>query len=339
MVIIILDQVPAPGNRDCTEDIRISEVDTQAGNIIIVDPEIEGQAVIAGQTRDGHTGGGAIRQRHGLAESAAVHVIGRSVLGVECPVEAGAVGIVAVKVLEAQGIGIIRDQLVICHVVVQIQTGHLGGGEGGAVAPVLQLVVVDVGHVPDVLVVLVVRGVVGVIDGNKGGGVLDVYQIILVCAVVDGDVIAAVVLVVIEVVLGVIVLGERSVIVVVGGIVVVPGVEIRAVGVLIIGGIGDVVCGVIVEEIREPDIGLVIVRVVGGVMDGVEGLVIAVDDSHIRGVAATVIVRHVAGFIYYTVSAVSIIILRLVSRIIISRRTPRTRGTPPRNVFKNCRTS
>ena len=43
----------------------------------------------------------------------------------------------------------------------------LGGGEGGAVAPVLQLVVVDVGHVPDVLVVLVVRGVVGVIDGDE----------------------------------------------------------------------------------------------------------------------------------------------------------------------------
>ena len=100
MIVIVLNQVPAPGNRDCTEDIRISEVDTQAGNVIIVDPEIEGQAVIAGQTRDGHTGGGAIRQRHGLAESAAVHVIGRSVLGVECPVEAGAVGIVAVKVLE-----------------------------------------------------------------------------------------------------------------------------------------------------------------------------------------------------------------------------------------------
>ena len=309
MVIIILDQVPAPGNRDCTEDIRISEVDTQAGNVIIVDPEIEGQAVIPGQAGNGHTGGGTIRQRHGLTEGTAVHIICRAVLGVEGPVEAGAVGIVAVKVLEAQGIGIIRDQLVICHVIVQIQTGHLGGGEGGAVAPVLQLVVVDVGHVPDVLVVLVVRGVVGVIDGNKGGGVLDVYQIILVCAVVDGNVIAAVVLVVIKVVLGVVVLGERSVIVVVGGIVVVPGVKIRAVGVLIIGGIGDVVCGVIVEEIREPDIGLVIVRVVGGVMDGVEGLVVAVDDSHIRGVAAAVIVGYIAGAVYYATGTSGIIIL------------------------------
>jgi hypothetical protein len=309
MVIIILDQVPAPGNRDCTEDIRISEVDTQAGNVIIVDPEIEGQAVIPGQAGNGHTGGGTIRQRHGLTEGAAVHVICRTVLRIKGPVKAGAVGIVAVKVLEAQGIGIIRDQLVICHVIVQVQTGHLRGGEGGAVAPVLQLVVVDVGHVPDVLVVLVVRGVVGVIDGDEGRRVLDVYQIVFVRAVVDGDVIAAVVLVVIEVILRVVVLGERSVIVIVGGIVVVPGVEIRAIGVLIIGGIGDVVCGVVVEEVRETDIGLVIVRVVGGVMDGVESFVVAVNDSHIRGVTATVIVGYIAGAVYYATGTSGIIIL------------------------------
>ena len=333
MVIIILDQVPAPGNRDCTEDIRISEVDTQAGNVIIVDPEIEGQAVIPGQAGNGHTGGGTIRQRHGLTEGTAVHIICRAVLGVEGPVEAGTVGIVAVKVLEAQGIGIIRDQLVICHVIVQIQTGHLGGGEGGAVAPVLQLVVVDVGHVPDVLVVLVVRGVVGVIDGNKGGGVLDVYQIILVCAVVDGNVIAAVVLVVIKVVLGVVVLGEIGIVVVIGGVVVVPGLEIRAIGVLIIGGIGDVVCGVVVEEVREPDIGLVIVRVVGGVMDGVEGLVVAVNDSHIRGVTATVIVGYIAIFVLYAAGGRGIVLLGFVGGVL-----PRVVGAP-NFVIQSCPTN
>ena len=129
---------------------------------------------------------------------------------------------------------------------------------------------------------------------------------------VDGDVIAAVVLVVIEVILRVVVLGERSVIVIVGGIVVVPGVEIRAIGVLIIGGIGDVVCGVVVEEVRETDIGLVIVRVVGGVMDGVEGLVVAVNDSHVRGVAATVIVGYIAIFVLYATGGRGVVLLGFV---------------------------
>ena len=302
---------------DLLKNAGISEVNPQTGYIVIVDPEIEGQAVIPGQAGNGHTGSGAAGQRHSLAEGTAVHVICRAVLGVKGPVEAGTVGIVAVKVLEAQGIRIIRDQLVICHVIVQVQAGHLGGGEGGAVAPVLQLVVVDVGHVPDVLVVLVVRGVVGVIDGNKGGGVLDVYQIILVCAVVDGDVIAAVVLVVIEVILRVVVLGEIGIVVVIGGVVVVPGLEVRAVSVLI----GDIVRCVVVEEVRKFNISLVIVRcrIVGGIVNGIERLVVAVNDFRIGRVPASVIVRHIAGTIYYTTGTDCVIVLWFGRSIFIKR--------------------
>ena len=99
---------------DLLKNAGISEVNPQTGYIVIVDPEIEGQAVIPGQAGNGHTGSGAAGQRHGLAESAAVHVICGAVLRIKGSIKAGAVGIIAVKVLEAQGIGIIRDQLVIC---------------------------------------------------------------------------------------------------------------------------------------------------------------------------------------------------------------------------------
>ena len=295
------------------KDIRISKVNPQAGDIIVINPKIKGQAVIPGQAGDSHTGGGSAGQRNGLAECPAVHIICRAVLGIEGPVEAGAVGVVAVEVLEAQGIRVIRDQLVVCHVIVQVQTGHFGGREGGAVAAVLQLVVIDVGHVPDVAVILVVRGIIGVIDGDKGGGILDVHQIVLVCAVVNGDVIAAVVLVVVEVILGVIVFGERGVIVIVGGIIVVPGFEIRAVGILIVGRAGDVIGGVVIQKVREPDVGLVIVRVIGGIVDGVEGLVVAVDDFHVRGVAATVVVGYIAVLILHAAGGCGVIFLGLIS--------------------------
>ena len=221
MVAILFRAGPGPIIRHLLKNTRVSEVNAKTLNIIEIDPKIKGQAVIPEQAGDGHTCGGTIRQRHGLTEGTAVHVVGGAVLRVEGPVEAGTVGIVAVKVLEAQGIGIIRDQLIICHVIVQIQTGHLGGGEGGAVAPVLQLVVIDVGHV-----------------------------IILVCAVVDGDVIAAVVLVVVQVILDIVILIELSVVVIVGSIVVVPGLEICAIGIFI----ADVIGSILIEKVRKLNI-------------------------------------------------------------------------------------
>ena len=142
---------------------------------------------MSGQPRDRHTGGGAVGQRYRLAERSAVHKVCRPVLRVERPVIAGAVGVVRVEVLEAEGVGVIRDQLVICRVIPHIQSRHLRGGEGGAVAPVLELVVIDVRHVPYVLVVFVIRSVIGIVDRDEGGRVLHVYQIVLVRAVVDGD--------------------------------------------------------------------------------------------------------------------------------------------------------
>ena len=106
---------------------------------------------------------------------------------------------------------------------------------------------------------------------NEGRGVLDVYQIVFIRAVVDGDIIAAVILVVVQVILSVVVFLKSSVIVVIGGGIVVPGFEVRAVGVLVVGS-------VIIQKILEADVSLVIVRVVGGVMDGVEGFIVAVND-------------------------------------------------------------
>ena len=62
-----------------------------------------------------------------------------------------------------------------------------------------------------------------------------------------------------------------DIVVVIGGVVEVPGLEIRTVGVLVIGGIGNVVGCVVVQEIRKPDICLVIV--IGRIVDGIEGMV------------------------------------------------------------------
>ena len=44
-------------------------------------------------------------------------------------------------------------------------------------------------------------------------------------------------------------------------------------------------------------------------MDGVESFVVAVNDSHIRGVTATVIVGYIAGAVYYATGTSGIIIL------------------------------
>lgn len=46
-------------------------------------------------------------------------------------------------------------------------------------------------------------------------------------------------------------------------------------------------------------------------MDGVEGLVVAVDDLRVGGIAATVIVRHVARFVYYAAGGRGVVVLGL----------------------------
>lgn len=306
---------PSSHTRDyLLKDIRIPEVNAEAGNVIIVDPKIKGEAVIVGETRDGHASGGAVGQGHRLAESAAVHIGGGAVLRVEGPVIGGAVAVVTVEVLETEGIRVVCDQLIIRHVISQIQTGDLGSREGGAVAPVLQLVVVDVGDVADVLIVLVIGGIVGIIDGNKSRRILDVYQVVFIRTVVDRDIVAAVILIIIEIILSVVVLIELVIGVVISGIIVIPRLEISAVCVII----SNIISGIVVQEIRQPDIGFVIIGggVIGCVMDGIEGLVIAVDDFGIGRVAATVVVRHIPVFVLYAACWRRVVVLGLIDGII-----------------------
>lgn len=131
-----------------------------------MNPKIEGEIVIPGQAGDRDTSGGTVGQSHRLAECSTVHVVGGAVLGVEGPVEAGTVRVIAVEMLEAQGVRVVCDQLVIRHVIPHVQSGDLGRCQIGAVAAVFELVVIDVGDVSDFAVILVVRGVVGIIDGT-----------------------------------------------------------------------------------------------------------------------------------------------------------------------------
>ena len=107
---------------------------------------------------------------------------------------------------------------------------------------------------------------------------LDVYRIKFICTVIDSDVILAVVLVVIQIILGVIVLVKLIKGVVIGGIIVIPGLKVCAIGVFVIGSISNIIGGVVVQEIREANIGLVVIRVIGRVMDGIESPVVAVTD-------------------------------------------------------------
>ena len=300
---------PFPSSRDSLKNIRISKVNTKACNIAVVDPEIEGEIIIPGQAGNRHASGGTVGQSHRLAECSTVHVVGGAVLGVEGAVEAGTVRVITVEMLEAQGVRVVCDQLVIRHVIPHVQSGDLSRCQIGAVAAVFELVVIDVGDVSDFAVILVVRGVIGVVDRDEGRRILDVYQIVFIRAIVDGDIIAAVVLVVIQIVLGIVVFLEGGIVVIIRCVVVVPGFEVCAVGVFVIGGAGDVVGGVVVQEVRKADVRLVVVRVVGGVMDSVEGLVVAVNDADIRCIAAAIVVGDVTLFVLHTAGGSGIVLL------------------------------
>ena len=112
--------------------------------IIVVNPEIKRGAAVAGQIRDSYTRSGAIGQGDSFAERPTVYIGRGTVLEVGDPAIAGTVIVVAVEVLETEGVRVIRYQFVVCGVVAQVQTGNLRGRERGAVAAVLELVVIDV---------------------------------------------------------------------------------------------------------------------------------------------------------------------------------------------------
>lgn len=59
------------------------------------------------------------------------------------------------------------------------------------------------------------------------------------------------------------------------------------------------------------DVGFVVVcgRVVGGIMDGIEGLVVAVNDLSIAGISAAVVVRYVAVFVLHAARRRGIVLL------------------------------
>ena len=107
-------------------------------------------------------------QHHRLAKIPAVYVSSRPVLGVDRPPIAGAVVIISIKVLEAQRVGIIRHQLIVFDIIAEIHSGHLSRRQTGAVPPILQLVVVDVGHVPYMVVIDCV--IIGVVDRDAHRG-------------------------------------------------------------------------------------------------------------------------------------------------------------------------
>ena len=198
VIRVIIISTPLAVLRDLLKKVCITEIYPQLGNIIVVNPKIEGETAVTGEIRDGHTSGRAIGQRDSLTECSAVYIGRGAVLRVESPAITGAVVVVAIEVLEAEGVWVICHQFIICGVVAQVQTGDLRSCERGAVAAVLELVVVDVGYIAGLLTIVVIRGIKSIIDGNKGRGILDIYQVVFVSAIVDRDIITAVILIVIS---------------------------------------------------------------------------------------------------------------------------------------------
>ena len=301
VIAIVIGTCPGTILKDLLEKICISKIDPKIRNIRVVYAKVKGQAAVAGQIRDRYTSGGAGRELDGLAESTAVHILGRTVFRIERAVITGAVGIITIKVLEAQGIGIVRYKLVVGHIISQVQTGHFGSGQSGTVAAVLKLVIVDVGHIPHLLIIDI-GGVIGIIDSDEGGRVLDVDQVILIRTVVDGNIISPIILIVIQIVSGVIV--------VVCGIIIIPGLKIRAIGVVVIIG------GILVQKVFKLNVGFVIVGggIVRGIVDGIEGFVIAVDDIGSGGIAAPVVIGDVAIFVLHAAGRGGIVFLGLIHR-------------------------
>ena len=200
--------------------------------------------------------------------------------------------------LETQGIRIVRYKLVVGHIIPQIHSGHFGSGQGRTIATVLELIIVDVGHIPHLLIIDI-GGIVGIVDGDEGGRILNINQVILVRTVVNGDVIATIILIVIQIV--------SSVIVVVRGIIVIPRLEIRAIGIIIVIG------GVLIQKVFKLDVGFVIVGggIIGGIVDGIEGFVITVDDIGSGGIAAAIVIGNVAIFVLHAASGGGIVFLGL----------------------------
>ena len=207
--------------------------------------------------------------------------------------------------LETESVRIIRDQDVVSNVISEIQPGHLAGGEVSAVSPVRQLEVIDVRHITHVAVVI--GGiVVVVVDRDEGGAVLYVDQVILIRAVVDGDVILAIVLVIVKIVVRCGNRGKVVVIEVVCVVVVIPGLKI------ILIGIAVVVRCVGIQKIRQLDIGLIVVGRIRCVMYGIEGFIVAVYDLRGGRVSTTVIIGHIPVSVLYRFGRRGIIFLFFV---------------------------
>ena len=132
---------------------------------------------------------------------------------------------------------------------------------------------------------------------------MDIYHIIFVRAVVDSQIITTIILIVIQIIGGIVVI--------VRGIVVIPRLKIRAVGVIIVVG------GVLIQEVFKLNISVVIAGIIRGIVDSIKGLVIAVNDIGRSRVAAPIVVRHVAIFVLYAAGRGSIVFLRFRRRILL----------------------
>ena len=167
IISICISTDPFPRVNHLLKKVCISQINPQLRDIIVVNPKIEGETAVTGEIRDGHTSGGAIGQGNSLAECSAVYIGRGAVLRVKSPAITGAVVVVAIEVLEAEGVRVIRHQFVVCGVVAQVQTGDLRSCERGTVAAVLEFVIVDVGYVAR-LFIIIIGGIVGIIDGDEG---------------------------------------------------------------------------------------------------------------------------------------------------------------------------
>lgn len=278
--------------------VRITEINPKGGDRTVIDPKVDGQPVVVGQTGNNDTSCGAAGKLQSLSEYTGIDIGGRTVHGKQIVAIRGTVYIVSIEVLQTKSIRIFGNELIVCNVITQIQAGDLVRRKGITVPAVVQFEVIDIGNVPIIIGDRIINVVISVINCDKGGRILNVDQVVFIGAVVDGNIVFAVVRIVIGLA-GVVVVGILS-------IIVIPRFQLCAVGIVV------VIRCIRIQKVRQLHIRRIIVRIIRGIVNRIEGLVVAVNDLRSRSIATAIVVGHVAVLVLRRLRGCGIVFLFFV---------------------------
>ena len=126
----------------------------------------------------------------------------RSVCRIEFTTKTGAIGIVTIKVLEAESIGIIRNKLIVSYIIAQGQAANFIRRQSGTIAAICQLEVINVCHIT--VIGGVIRIVIVVIYCDKSRTILNINQIIFIGTIIDRHKILTIIIRIVSIIIRVI---------------------------------------------------------------------------------------------------------------------------------------